>query len=114
MQQEIKPTEAIARFCRQKSQNLAIVNTLKRQKANGHQGIKAFSRATTYPRTLAINPQQRPHGSDERTVPSRTGAGQGLPQHRDLHHHDLFDRGPAWRYIQIHLKRRRALIIKKI
>ncbi len=51
---------------------------------------------------------EAPHGSNERTVSGRQGKSQRLPQHRDLHHHDLLDRGPARRYSKINLIRRRT------
>ena len=62
----------------------------------------------TDPGALGVEPLKRPIGGHERIVPGGPRPRQGLPQHRHLHHHDLPDRSPTRKSIQIHLMRRRA------
>jgi hypothetical protein len=55
-----------------------------------------------------INLQQRPHGSPQRHLQGRQGAGQRVPKRGHLHHHHLPDRRTAPKPVQFHLIRRGA------
>ena len=59
-------------------------------------------------RQSTATPAWKPRMEAMNGCSGRQGKSQRLPQHRDLHHHDLLDRSPARRYGKIHLIRRRA------
>jgi hypothetical protein len=70
------------------------------------QKVEPYGDTPGYPRIAIAYLAGYLREGNERTDPSHQGSSQRLPKHRDFRNHDLFDRGPAWRYSQFHLKRR--------
>jgi hypothetical protein len=96
---ESSPVEAVSR---EMGVSTATLERWRAQALSQPAGRRIWTAA------LDVDLHQRPSRRAQWPVPGSESQSPRLPQHADLHDHDLYDRQPGWTCTQIHLKRRGA------